>query len=423
MKGSEVSHPLVSVIIPCYNQAHFVARAIRSCLQGNNLPQEIIVVDDGSVDDVQHAVAEFGEPVRLVRKTNGGLSSARNAGLRAAKGRFLKFLDADDWLLPGSLSRQVACLDQTPESLLITGFRYSFADLDRYDEDHFPNFGLWQASLANGNCCPVHAFLLPRDMALRIGYFDESLKALEDYDYWLRTVLLDFRVLAMHSVECVYFMHEANMSHNHEAMRKASLSVWKRHAKQIVKHSVSPLILAEFLKSGAKNLIQYPDDPSLPEIAELLLGSISSTAKTCSMSEALEIFPALADMTLADPGKAGMNALEGLSLQLLQRLDYRFSELEKHNLQQRLFEIGQRFLQNGQRKIGRMFLQRVQELHTGYGINYRLLSRFQMSLATILPGGGAVAMYLAIRVMFESYWKYLKKFIYGLVCLSKPSGD
>lgn len=418
-----MSQPLVSVIIPCYNQAHFVARAVRSCLEGNNLPQEIIVVDDGSRDDVGLALAEFGDSIRLISKTNGGLSSARNAGLRAAKGRFLKFLDADDWLVRGSLFRQVAFLEQAPESLLITGFRYSFADPDRNDEDRFPNFGLWQASLANGNCCPVHAFLLPRDMALRMGYFDETLKALEDYDYWLRTVLLDVRVLAMHSVECVYYMHEANMSHNHETMRKASLSVWKRHAIQIARCSMSPLILAEFLKSGAKNLLQYPDDPSLPEIAALLLGSVSSTARTCSVSEAVEICAALADLALADPGRVEMKALEVLSLQLLQRLDCRFSELEKHNLQQRLFEIGQRFLQYGQRKIGRRFMQRVQELHTGYGINYRLLSRFQMSLATILPGGGAVAMYLAIRVLLESYWKYLKRLIYGLVCLSKPSGD
>jgi glycosyltransferase involved in cell wall biosynthesis len=417
-----MSDPLVTIIIPCYNQSRFVPRAIRSCLDGNHIPLEIIVVDDGSSDDVQGAIAEFGSAVKLIVKTNGGLSSARNAGLRAAKGEFLKFLDADDWLLPGSLSRQVGLLKQTPGSLLITGFRYCFADPDRNHEDHYPNLGLWQASLAHGNSCPIHAFLLPHEMAARLGYFDESLKALEDYDYWLRAVLLDIRILVMHSPECVYFMHDANMSHNQEIMRKASLAVWKRHAPLIAGGLPPPLILTEFLKSCAKNILQYPDDSFLLEAAGLFLDSISPMCKTCSVRDALEIAQALADFSIACSEKTKMVKVEALSLQLLDRLHCQFNEVEKHHLQERLFAVGERFLLGGQKKIARMFLLKVQELHSDYGLNYRLLSRFQTSLAAILPGAIVVAMYAAISSLLESYWKYLNKLFYRSVCLTRPNG-
>ena len=93
----------VSIIIPCYNQGHFLRDAVQSALSQTWRPVEILVVNDGSTDCTSDVVATFGTAVKLIEKRNGGLSSARNAGLREATGNFVVFLDADDLLHPKCL--------------------------------------------------------------------------------------------------------------------------------------------------------------------------------------------------------------------------------------------------------------------------------------------------------------------------------
>jgi len=411
------------VIIPCFNQAHFLGRAIRSCVSESLTSFEIIVIDDGSSDDVQSVTAEFGCSVRLITTLHRGASAARNTAMRLASGRFIKFLDADDWLLPGSLARQVSILQQASDSILITGFRYCYAKSGRGEEDHFPDFGFWQGALAHRNTSPIHAFLLPNGIATRIGDFDESLSTFEDYDYWLRAAFLGIRVLVMHSIECVYYRHDTNVSLDQKTMRKGGLAVWKRYAQLVTEHSPSPLINIEFLKSSARHITQHPDDVCLQRIADSLLDSVSPLAKTSGIKDALEIIQAIADLALACRAEEAMKRTESLPLELLDQLHYQFSDFEKHQLQQSLLAIGQRFLQAGRKKIAQGFLRKVQDLDSDYGLNYRLLSRFQQALAAILPGGVAVAVFVTSKMLLESYWKYLKKFIYGLVCLSKSSGD
>src|SRR5262245_20604446 len=94
--------PLVSVIIPCYNHAHYLGEAIESVLAQTVQDFEIIVVDDGSTDSTADVAARYPR-VRYVRQNNQGLSAARNTGIKHGLGRFLVFLDADDLLLPGAL--------------------------------------------------------------------------------------------------------------------------------------------------------------------------------------------------------------------------------------------------------------------------------------------------------------------------------
>ncbi len=102
----------VAIIIPCYRQAHLLGEALESCAEQQPLPAEIIVVDDGSPDDVSAAVAPYAErlPIRLIRRENGGLSAARNTGLEASQSAYLVFLDADDRLCPGAVAAGLACL-------------------------------------------------------------------------------------------------------------------------------------------------------------------------------------------------------------------------------------------------------------------------------------------------------------------------
>src|SRR5438874_6230903 len=93
---------LVSVIIPCYNQAHFLHEAIQSALAQTYSHREILVVDDGSADNTAEVTAGFAG-IRYIRQENSGVSTARNTGLRESRGEYLIFLDADDRLLPDAV--------------------------------------------------------------------------------------------------------------------------------------------------------------------------------------------------------------------------------------------------------------------------------------------------------------------------------
>src|SRR5579862_9388898 len=97
----------VSVIIPAYNAAAYVGRAIESALAQTHSPLEILVIDDGSKDHTAAVVSAYEPAVRLVRKPNGGPATARNLGAKLAEGRWLGLLDADDWWQPGKLSQQL----------------------------------------------------------------------------------------------------------------------------------------------------------------------------------------------------------------------------------------------------------------------------------------------------------------------------
>jgi glycosyltransferase involved in cell wall biosynthesis len=111
-----VSNERVSVVIPCYNYAHFLPAAINSALRQTHHNIEVIVVDDGSVDDTAAVAARYGDRIRYIRQENQGLSAARNRGLQAAEGTLIQFLDADDVLGHTSVQERVAYLERYPDT-------------------------------------------------------------------------------------------------------------------------------------------------------------------------------------------------------------------------------------------------------------------------------------------------------------------
>jgi glycosyltransferase involved in cell wall biosynthesis len=185
---------LVSAIIPTYNYAHFVGRAVSSVLAQTYADLECIVVDDGSTDDTEQVVATFGAAVQLVRQRNQGLSAARNTGIRAARGRYIAFLDADDAWHADKVSQQVALLDSHPDTAVVgCGVRHVSADGETLDERAFDAQAsdlrtqlrriavrdFWVGGSGSGA-------LMRRDVFDEVGLFDTSLKAAEDWDMWLR---------------------------------------------------------------------------------------------------------------------------------------------------------------------------------------------------------------------------------------------
>jgi len=175
--------PRTSVIVPCYNTAVYVADAIDSILGQHPIPDEVIVVDDGSVDASAAIVCgRFGSRVRHHRQPHQGIGSARNTGVRLAHGNCIAFLDADDLWPPDSLGARLERLEASAEIDCVYGRTEQFIspEIDPATRAtlHCPP-GTWAGRVAG-------AMLIRRDVFDRIGYFDPSLKLGETMDWVAR---------------------------------------------------------------------------------------------------------------------------------------------------------------------------------------------------------------------------------------------
>lgn len=206
--------PQVSVIIPCYNYGHFLPDAIHSVLnqQKDGVELEIVVVDDGSVDNTSEVAGSYGPVVRYIYQENQGLSGARNTGARNARGEFLLFLDADDLLGPHVLQKHLdnfsanPGLDLSVSLCICTGGNGEPASLWPLKASHL------DMHICYSNISPVHTFMLRSSIAKDVGFFDSGLKACEDYDYWLRCAEKGARFGAMPESFVVYRQHDDSMS-------------------------------------------------------------------------------------------------------------------------------------------------------------------------------------------------------------------
>lgn len=182
---------MVSVIIPAFNGGKLIADTIKSVLAQDLADIEVVVVDDGSEDNTADVVAAFPS-VRYVRKPNGGQASARNVGIRMARGEYIAFVDQDDMWMPDKLSVQIQLLREST-------LKWVYCDADVYDGEMKYREYRFSAScrLYSGDVlCPlfVSSFILSptpvvhRGVFYEVGYFDESSKMRnrEDWDLWLR---------------------------------------------------------------------------------------------------------------------------------------------------------------------------------------------------------------------------------------------
>lgn len=195
--------PAVSVVMGAYNAAPWIGEALESVLAQTYQDFEIIVVDDGSTDATPEVVARFGEAVTYVRTTNRGSASARNRGIREARGRYVALHDADDFWHSEKLESQMRYFEEDPEpAWCYTNAQYFDAESRRplHTSDQF--YGLPEGDVLRvlllGNFMAVPSVVLRRDVFDAVGYFDESpeRRISEDWDFWLR-------VAARYPVRCV----------------------------------------------------------------------------------------------------------------------------------------------------------------------------------------------------------------------------
>jgi len=221
-----MSATLISVVIPCFNQAHFLKDAIESVRAQTHSSKEIIVVDDGSTDNTAEVVSQYSD-VTLVRQSNLGLAAARNSGITASSGDYLVFLDADDCLEPIALVAGLDCLIKHPECAFTWGRYRIRTGLGKLltPGTNPDQHGDAYARLLCGNHIAMHATVMyKREMLGLVSGFDDHLPACEDYDLYLR-VARRFPIVEHETVVAEYRRHGDNMSMDSPMMLAAVLRV------------------------------------------------------------------------------------------------------------------------------------------------------------------------------------------------------
>ena len=223
----------VTVVVTTFNDEAYLREALLSIFAQERLPDEVIVVDDGSIVSPSPILKEFPEAT-LLRKSNGGLSSARNLGLYRARSRYICFLDADDRLEPNAIASGVACFAGSPDvAMVYGGHRRIHANGQPAGSDNYEAVSdNPYTDLLSGNHIGMHATVLyRREVLLALGGFDESLRRCEDYDLYLR-IARQFAIASHSDIIAEYRWHGQNMSSNAEEMLEAVLQVHSRYHGQ-----------------------------------------------------------------------------------------------------------------------------------------------------------------------------------------------
>lgn len=203
-----VSRASLSVVIPCYNAEAYLAEAIDSVLMQREVAAELIVVDDGSTDE-SAAVASAYPEVRHIRTANRGVSAARNRGIAEARGALLKFLDADDKLLPGALACQLKRAQAlAPHELPFGDYRLCGQDHERRKRGSRLSSRHHLASVILANIHPSTP-LHRRELLERVGGFDERFASDEDWNLHVRLAAAGARFRLFPDVISQYRVHEA----------------------------------------------------------------------------------------------------------------------------------------------------------------------------------------------------------------------
>ncbi len=233
--SAECQPPRVSVIIPAYNTARYIAETLDSVLAQSFSDYEVIVVNDGSPDtpELEKVMLKYRDHIHYIKQQNRGLGGARNTGIRNARGEFLAFLDSDDIWLPDFLAEQVRFFTENPSfDMVCAGCVYfgktelegrSWQSLDPIEdpvtfEKILPTLGGAFASFV----------LLRRETALKIGLFDEGPNLLEDYHYWLMLLYRGGRMAYLRKVLGKRRIHSESLTYNQDVVVPRAINALRK---------------------------------------------------------------------------------------------------------------------------------------------------------------------------------------------------
>jgi glycosyltransferase involved in cell wall biosynthesis len=250
-------NPKISVVIPAYNSELFIQKAIHSVLVQEYPAHEIIVVDDGSVDDTPKILASYGARLRTVRIQNSGASNARNVGMRLVTGDYIAFLDHDDIWFKAKLEKQADLIKKFPEiGLICCNYVLRTKDFGNRLIQHYSqlqfldeiNFGeplrvnLFELLVKENFPGTPSAVVVKKRLCDAVGYFSDAHRPAEDYEYWLRCAA-QTNAIVMKDALFYKRTHGANLSNDRPRMfatlKKVRLDIMDREAVYIRQNNLA----------------------------------------------------------------------------------------------------------------------------------------------------------------------------------------
>jgi glycosyltransferase involved in cell wall biosynthesis len=235
----------VSIIVPCYNQAQFLDECLQSVLGQTFTDWECIIVNDGSPDNTEEVSQKWvNKDIRFkyLLKTNGGIISARNEGIRIALGEYILLLDADDYIAPSFISKTLILIESDNN---IKGVSTGIKNFGTESGEHISNSGTVVDLLhCNFTICTT---LFRKAAITDIGYFDEAFEeGYEDWEFWIRLLKNGGTINII--PECLFFYRKKNNSRVVEALSfhdKIYKQIIEKHLDLYKKHLLEVLLLKE----------------------------------------------------------------------------------------------------------------------------------------------------------------------------------
>lgn len=224
--------PLVSIVLPTYNRPKLLRRTLNCSMMQTFNDFEIIVVNDAG-EDVSEIVAQYPKASNIQRLNNGGLSAARNTGMEQASGKYITYWDDDDIFFPEHLAVLVEHLEMLPH------IRAAYTDCYRWYQEH------WLASARpkestgkKPNICAIICLMHERECLDKIGYFDTSLREMEDWDFIYRMQAY-YQVLHIQQYTAAYSKRfdGSQLTDDEERMKAAAIEVRNRHGRPVPKYA------------------------------------------------------------------------------------------------------------------------------------------------------------------------------------------
>ncbi len=246
--------PTISVIIPAYNATRTILETLHSVQQQTILDFEIIVINDGSTDDLLAQLKSVNDPrLTVFSYENGGLSVARNRGLTHATGEFIAFLDADDLWTPDKLELQLAALQTHPEAGVAYSWTYYMDNLGQsfhVDKTVTPSGNVYADLLVCNFLAHGSNPLIRRTAIDSVGEFDTSLLSAEDWDYWLR-LAATWEFVLVPKAQIFYRQSSSSMSSKVDVMERSQLQVIEQAFER------APAELQPLKKQSLAKIYQY----------------------------------------------------------------------------------------------------------------------------------------------------------------------
>lgn len=235
------SSPIISIILPSYNRAHILVRAIESIMNQTFQDFEVIVVDDGSTDDTEEKVRSIKDKrIKYIRhEVNKGPAAARNTGISYASGSYIAFQDSDDEWQSEKLERQISIFHKAGEDVgvVYTGFWRIFSDRKVYypSEKIKNKNGDIHYELLNGNFIGMPTVMIKRECFNKVGLFDEALPPLEDWELFIR-ISRFYKFLLINEPLVLEYESNDSISKNRSSNIKSLRLIIEKHQEDFLKN-------------------------------------------------------------------------------------------------------------------------------------------------------------------------------------------